>query len=127
VFEAASVADARLTWTWADDHSNDAQERDADVDRAVARQYAARARQEAVARNRAGDFEHARWVLGATAKRIRKYAGRDAVMRALVNELENETQLFDRAMAPAMLKQVHFASANMARSRDVTGRAMRSR
>jgi Ca-activated chloride channel family protein len=127
VFEAAGVADARLTWTWADDHANDTQERDADVDRAVARQYAARARQEAVARNRAGDFEGARWVLGATAKRIRKYAGRDAEMLALVDELEAETQMFDRAMAPAMLKQVHFASANMARSRDVTGRAMRSR
>jgi Ca-activated chloride channel family protein len=49
VFEAAGVADARLTWTWADGHANDTQDRDADVDRAVARQYAARARQEAVA------------------------------------------------------------------------------
>jgi hypothetical protein len=48
-------------------------------------------------------------------------------MRALVAELENETQLFDRAMAPAMLKEVHYSSHNMARSRDVTGRAMRSR
>ena len=43
----------RLTWTYADDRANDAQARDAEVDRAVARLFAARARQEAVRRNRA--------------------------------------------------------------------------
>jgi hypothetical protein len=48
-------------------------------------------------------------------------------MRALVAELENETQLFDRAMPEMSRKAMHFASANMARSRDVSGRAMRSR
>ena len=73
-FEAADVRDARLSWTWADDAANDVQPRDTDVDRAVARQFAARARQEAVQRNRAGDFDEARQVLDATAKRIRKYA-----------------------------------------------------
>ena len=85
VFAAAGVGDARLTWTWADDAANDAQPRDADVDRAVARQFAARARQQAVEDNR-----HARlttrpqWWLTSTAKRIRKYAGRDKELRALV-------------------------------------------
>jgi hypothetical protein len=126
-FEAAGIRDARLTWTWADDRANDAQPRDADVDRAVARQFAARARQEAVARNRAGDFDGARHVLEGTAKRIRKYAGRDQAMRALVAELEAETDRFAAPMPAALLKRVHFASANVARSRDATGRACRSR
>ena len=120
-FEAAGVRDARLSWTWADDHANDAQPRDVDVDRAVARQFAARARQEAVAANRVGDFEAARRVLEGTAKRIRKYAGRDAPMRALIDELESETGRFAAPMSAPLLKQMHFASANVARSRDVTG------
>lgn len=126
-FAAAGIRDARLTWTWADDRANDAQPRDADVDRAVARQFAARARQEAVACNRSGDFDGARRVLEGTAKRIRKYAGRDQAMRALIAELEAETGRFATPMPAALLKQVHFASANVARSRDMSGRAMRSR
>ncbi len=40
VFDAAGIRDARLTWTWADHAANDAQPRDTDVDRAVARQFA---------------------------------------------------------------------------------------
>ena len=92
-----------------------------------ARQFAARARQEAVARNRNGDFEGARKAVAGVARRIRKYAGRDVVMRALLRELEAEAEQFNAPMAPAMLKEVHFASANMARSRDMSGRAMRSR
>ena len=126
-FESAGVRDARLTWTWADNASNDAQPRDVDVDRAVARQFAARARQEAVARNRNGDFEGARKAVDGVARRIRKYAGRDTAMRALLHELESEAEQFRAPMAPALLKKVHFASANVARSRDMSGRAMRSR
>jgi Ca-activated chloride channel family protein len=127
VFESAGARDARLSWTWADDHANDTQPRDTDVDRAVARQFAARARQEAVASNRARDFDSARRVLEGTAKRIRKYAGRDPELRALVAELEGETARFAAPMQARLLKEVHFASANVARSRDVLGRACRSR
>ena len=47
----------RLTWSYADDRANDDQPRDAEVDRAVGRLFAARARQEAVQRNRRGDYE----------------------------------------------------------------------
>ncbi len=125
-FEAGGLADAKLSWTWADNAENDAQPRDADVDRAVARQFAARARQDAVKRNRAGDFEQARHVLGATAKRIRGYAGRDPELRGLIAALEGETSLFAAPMEARMLKQVHFESANAARSRDAMGRSLRS-
>jgi hypothetical protein len=48
-------------------------------------------------------------------------------MRALLHELESEAEQFHRPMAPALLKELHFASANMARSRDMSGRAMRNR
>ena len=52
-----SVADdvsVALDWEYADSKTNDLQERNAEVDRAVARVFAARARQEATALNRVG-------------------------------------------------------------------------
>jgi hypothetical protein len=73
------------------------------------------------------DFEGARRVLEGTAKRIRKYAGRDAELRSLIAELEEETTRFAAPMQAHLLKEVHFASANVARSRDIMGRACRSR
>jgi superfamily I DNA/RNA helicase len=42
-------------------------------------------------------------------------------------ELERETARFAAPMAPRLLKEVHFASANVARSRDLLGRVCRSR
>lgn len=115
--------DERLTWTYADDRTNDAQARDREVDRAVARQFAARARQEAVQRNRAGDYTGARWALDATAKRIRRYAHGDPELRDLVQALQRESEQYAAPVAPMMLKEMHFASANMARSRDAMGRS----
>ena len=118
-------ASERLVWTYADDRANDGQPRDRDVDRAVARQFAARARQEAVRHNRGHDFDAARRLLEGTAKRIRSYADGDPVLRALVHDLEAETQVFAAPMAEPNLKQAHFASANMARNRDSMGRSVR--
>jgi hypothetical protein len=69
----------------------------------------------------------ARKVVAGTARQIRRYAGRDAAMPTLLHELETDAEQFHRPMAPALLKEVHFASANVARSRDMSGRAMRSR
>jgi Ca-activated chloride channel family protein len=126
-FAAATAGDARLTWAWADDAANDAQPRDPEVDRAVARQFAVRARHRAVRFNKAHDFGEAQWQLQATAKRIRKYAGRDPELRALVAELEAESQRFAAPMSAPLLKRAHFASANVARSRDEMGRARRAR
>ena len=59
----AATEPVRLTWSYADDAANDRQDRDREVDRVVARLFAARARQEAVGRNRGGDFIHARRAL----------------------------------------------------------------
>jgi len=115
----------RLAWTYADDRANDAQARDPDVDRAVARLFAARARQSAVERNRGGDFVHARWALTSTAERIRSYAGTDPEMRGLIAALEGDAQVFSAPMAEPSLKKAHFASANMLRCRDASGRSMK--
>lgn len=125
VFAAAGVAETRLSWTYADNASNDAQARDTEVDRAVARQFAARARQEALRHNRAGDFAAAASALRGVAHRIRSYAGRDPELRAIVQELEEEQPAYLRVMDPSDLKMRHFASANMARCRTSQGAAIR--
>ncbi len=116
---------ARLTWTYADHQANDMQARDPEVDRAVARLFAAKARQEAVQRNRAGDFIHARWAISSVAERIRAYAGSDPELNDLVSTLDAEQWAFANPMAEASRKSHHYASANVARSRDASGHAMR--
>ena len=125
VFSTAGLGDARLTWTYADHAANDAQARDPEVDRAVARQFAARARQHAVKANRQRDFSEAQWSLMSTAKRIRQYAGKDTELRELVTALEAEAQQFAAPMAAYALKEAHFDASNLARSRTATGTAMR--
>src|SRR3954451_16746327 len=122
-----SVADESvpLTWEYADSKTNDLQPREIDVDRAVARVFAARARQEATALNRAGDFGQANGRLAAVAKRIRSYAGRDPHMRAIVAELERDAIEVAAPMAASTLKEMHFASYNVAKSRSIEGKAIR--
>ena len=116
----------KLGWEYADSRTNDLQERDRDVDRAVARIFAARARQEAIGLNRAGDFRGAREALSGVARRIKDYAGRDAQLREVVSELERESEYMAAPMAELSRKQMHFQSANVARMRTVEGRAMRA-
>lgn len=115
----------RLTWAYADHLANDTQTRDREVDAAVARQFAARARQEAVARNRGGDFTGARRILEATADRIRTYAGEDEEMGSLVDALAHERVAFAAPMPEQVRKQAHYASANLLRSRDEDGRSVK--
>ena len=114
-----------LTWEYADSKTNDIQPRDVEVDRAVARIFAARARQEATALNRVGDYDSANHVLGAVAKRIRSYAGRDSEMRATIAELERDAMEVAAPMPAAALKEMHFASHNVTHARRVDGKAIR--
>ncbi len=115
---------AALRWTYASNDANDRQPRDAMVDRAVATLYAARARSEAAEYNRSGDYNGARHVLTATAKRIRGYAGRDPMLVRLATELRDETERFAEApMSAAMLKEVHFSAHLALASRDEFGKA----
>jgi Ca-activated chloride channel family protein len=115
--------EAKLGWAYADDQSNDHQERDRVVDRAVARIFAARARQEAVGRNRAGDFDGARHLVEATARRIRGYAGRDAELRAILGELEGALHELAAPMMEMNRKQMYANSSYQLRSRMPDGKA----
>jgi Ca-activated chloride channel family protein len=122
---AAAADPVRLTWAYADDAANERQARDLEVDRAVARQFAARARQEALQRNRNGDYEGARRVLDGTRARIEGYAGDDPAMRSLLGTLAEEEVMYAAPMAELSRKRLHFASANLLRSRDGSGRSIR--
>ena len=125
VLLAAGAAPVGVGWEYADDATNDAQERDRAVDRAVARLFAARARQGAVSLNRLGDFREARHELREVAERIAGYAGRDPELRAIVNELRSEEDRFAAPM-PEMARKVQHAQASYAlRSRAPDGRANR--
>jgi hypothetical protein len=101
------------------------QTRDRDVDRAVARLFAARARQEAIRLNRAGEFDAAQRVLMATRRRIERYAGGDPEILAVLGMLDQEQVVYAAPMAEASRKQAYYSSANMLRSRDVQGRSVR--
>ncbi len=116
-----------LAWEYAEGKINDAQPRDVEVDRAVARVFAARARQEATSLNRRGDFVAARSALTGVAKRIRSYAGRDPEMRTLVTELEARTVEVAAPMAEASRKEMYFASYAASRSRSAQGTALRDK
>lgn len=119
-------AQVRLTWEYADEGTNDRQPRERDVDRVVARMFAARAIQEAVRLNRNGDFEHASRLLASTAARVRSYAGHDPELLAIVDELTARRVVFEAPVPEYDRKQMHYASANLARSRTATGASVKS-
>lgn len=125
VLLAAGATPVGVGWEYADDATNDGQERDRSVDRAVAHRFAARARQGAVNLNRLGDFREARRELREVAERIAGYAGRDPELRAIVNELRAEEDRW-AAPVPEMARKVQHAQASYAlRSRAPDGRANR--
>jgi hypothetical protein len=125
VLNRAGVAPLGIGWEYADDPTNDVQERDRTVDRAVAKLFAARARQGAVSFNRRGDFTDARRELRGIAERIAGYAGRDPELRAIVKELRDEEERWSAPM-PEMARKVAHAQASYAlRSRAPDGRANR--
>lgn len=119
VMSAAST----MAWRYADHHRNDIQERDRTVDRLVAQLYAARARQEAVALNRQGQYAAAASALKRVADRIQGYAGDDHVLRENVAELYEEGQRFAMAMSESSRKHAYFQSSNVSRMRTVDGKA----
>jgi Ca-activated chloride channel homolog len=115
-----------LRWTWAGHAENDEQPRNRVVDRQVAALYAARARAEATECNRAGDYERARHVLSATAKRIRSYAGNDPELNRIADELLREQEeVYSVPMAPMQLKSTFFAAQAMMEHRSPSGQARR--
>jgi hypothetical protein len=115
---------AGLAWRFASDADNHAQPRDRVVDRAVAELFVARARQEAVARNRAGDWHGAQHALLSVADRIARYAGSDPELHAVVNQLRvDQAPAMGAPMAEMARKTMHFQASNLVRGRDATGKS----
>ncbi|CAN5882001.1 hypothetical protein BH24GEM1_BH24GEM1_09590 [soil metagenome] len=123
---ALDATEERQSWTYAPHLENDRQPRVVAVDRVVARFHAARARSEAVNRNRDGDLEGARRVLRTTAERIRGYAGEDRELLDLVSELERDSERYSETVLPApYLKEAAYLNFAVARSRAPDGKARR--
>jgi Mg-chelatase subunit ChlD len=114
---ALGAPSASVSFTWARHAENDAQERDRLVDRRVAFLYAARVGREALAHNRAGDYEAARRELKACLERIRRYAGDDPELLAIVRDLEEKKEQYGVAMDPIARKFGHYATSMQLKSR----------
>ncbi len=117
---------ATARWQYADHATNDRQPRTVEVDRLIARLFAARARMDAVAYNKADDYGHARQALAGVAARIRGYADGDAFLVQLAEELGDQAaHEFAAPMASPRLKEVHSAASYERRMRDAGGSARR--
>ncbi len=127
-FEAATpaLAPVSLSWSYADHATNDAQPRDVEVDRVVARMFAERAKQDAVRLNRDGRFEDARRALHGVRRRVTGYAGADPALRSLVAELSSEEVHYAAPMPEMARKAAYFQSSNLSRMRTEEGKSRRS-
>lgn len=114
-----------VAWAYADHAANDAQPRDREVDRVVARLFAERAKQEAVRLNREGRFQEAGRALDGVRKRVAAYAGSDPQLREIIAELHQEAPVYAAAMPEMARKQRYFASSNLSRMRTVEGRSIK--
>ena len=113
------------TWTYASHADNDRQPRNVVVDREVAKLYAGKAREEALALNRAGRFEEAERRLRSTADRIRRYAGEDDVLKAIIAELSERYIVYAKELAASEAKSESYAAHHQGRMRDADGKARR--
>lgn len=124
----AREAEQTLLWQYASHAENDAQPRDRVVDREVARLFAARARAEATEFNRRGDYDHARQVLEATARRIQAYTFGDRELKQLRLDLLREMRHFaDGPMSAMAMKSALFVAESVGKGRGMDGRARRHR
>jgi alanyl-tRNA synthetase len=66
-----------------------------------------------------------RRIMRRVIRSMRLLGSHDRVMRELIDQLGAEQVTFASPMAEPRLKEAHFASANMLRSRDATGRSVK--
>jgi Ca-activated chloride channel family protein len=123
---AFRVAKVDLAFEYADSRTNDLQPRDGDVDRRVAEQFAARAREASLEMNRAGDYQGANARLDAVARKIRSYAGSDTRLLRIADQLVGDQASYSAPMHMMAAKQAHFTSVNVRRSRDSSGKPIKS-
>jgi Ca-activated chloride channel family protein len=118
-------ASTELGWTCASDADAEQQHRDREVDREVARVYAARARVTAAEANQVGDFRGARRVVERTAARIESYAGEDTDLRRIAADLTNEVAMYELPMSAMLHQQTVFGAHTLMRARTPSGAAPR--
>lgn len=122
---ALDASPVEQQWTWASHEDNDAQPRDAAVDLEVATVYAARARRDALERNRHGDYQGAQQILTQTARRVDRYAGDSPALLAVASSLRHEREEFSHQMSEMSMKQAHHFSGNALMNRSPAGKARR--
>jgi Ca-activated chloride channel family protein len=101
---------ATVRFTGASHEENDRQPRDRAVDRRVAALYAAGAERDALERNRAHDFAGARRILERCIGLIQGYAGDDAELLAVVEDLRGKIARYGRDMDGLTRKSYYSAS-----------------
>ncbi|MEI7744607.1 MAG: VWA domain-containing protein, partial [Chloroflexota bacterium] len=112
-----------VAWAYADHDANDAQERDVEVTRFVARMTAESAKQQAVRMNREGRYAEASDVLFRQSLELSNFAGEDVMLNAMVGELGEEAVQYAAPMPARELKERHFRSSMLARQRTEDGKA----
>jgi hypothetical protein len=105
---ALTAPPVTLDFAYANDAANEAQVRDRQIHRRVARLYMARAMVDGLEANRAGDYAGARRILGGCRDSIRSQAGDDEELLALVAELDGKLESYGRAMDPLARKRTHY-------------------
>jgi Ca-activated chloride channel family protein len=114
-----------FTFRYAGSRDTDGQPRNRAVDRVVARLFAARAMQQALALNRDGDCSRAQKVLRDAAARIRRYAGEDPEILAVISELEAKERRLAFQLDPMARKRMYASEWRSMKLRDVNDMAMR--
>ena len=120
-----SVSPVTVAWRYADHAANDTQPRDRAVDRVVARLFAERARQEAVALNRAGRYDEAAKVIDGVRRRVAAYAGSDPELQGVVALLAEEKPAYAAAMPEMTRRRAYYAASTNLRSRSADGKSQR--
>ncbi len=114
-----------IAWTYGDHAANDAQPRDREVDRVVARLFAERARQEAVRLNREGRYDEARSAIDGVRRRVAAYAGSDPELRKIAQDLREDVPTYAAPMPEMARKRAYYASSLLQRTREPDGKATR--
>jgi Ca-activated chloride channel family protein len=125
--EVLSSSSERLAWDYADTKANDAQERDAAVDRAVAQVLAARARQEAIGINRIGNFAASRRLMEGVITHLRAIGSRDMEVRTIVDQLHLDADGMAAPMMEVDRKELYARESYVMASRSSEGKARKAK
>ena len=107
---ALGSARESVTFRWASGEDCAARQRDLGVARRVAFLEAAKATQDALERNRAGQFDAAREIAESSAARIRRYGGGDPEIEAIVADLESQVATLASDMTSFNRKRAYMHS-----------------